>query len=69
MTGYKCQVRHETPEEGRGTYRPKRRSYNNKDEVNSPNILSNEDKISANSDPKWLQHRTKPSWKKKNSLK
>ena len=33
-------VRHETPEEGRTTYRPKRWDYNNKDEVNSPNILS-----------------------------
>ena len=30
----------ETPEEGRRTYRPKRCEYNNKDEVSSPNILS-----------------------------
>ena len=33
--------RHETPEEGRMTYRPKCCDYNNKDKVNSPNILSN----------------------------
>ena len=33
-------VRHQTHEEGR-TYRPKRCDYNNKDEVNCPNILSN----------------------------
>ena len=33
-------IRHETPEEGRRTYRPKR-DYTNKDEVNSLNILSN----------------------------
>ena len=37
----KGRVRHETPEEGRRTYEPKRYGYNNKDEVNSPNILSN----------------------------
>ena len=35
------QVHNETPEEDRRTYRPKRFEYNNKDEVNSPNILSN----------------------------
>ena len=29
-------------EEGRRTYRPKRCHYNNKDEVKSPNILSND---------------------------
>ena len=34
-------VWHETPEEGRRTYQLKRCDYNNKDEVNSPNILSN----------------------------
>ena len=34
-------VWHETPEGGRRTYRPKRCDYNNKDEVNSPNILRN----------------------------
>ena len=34
------QVQHETPEEGRGTYWPKCCEYNNKDGVNSPNILS-----------------------------
>ena len=33
-------VHHETPEEGRRTYRPKRWDYNNKDEVNSPYIVS-----------------------------
>ena len=33
-------VRHETHEEGRRTYQPKRCVYNNKDEVNSTNILS-----------------------------
>ena len=32
-------VRLETPEESRRVYRPKRCEYNNKDEVNSPNIL------------------------------
>ena len=32
-------VRHETLEEGRRRYRPKRCEYNNEDEVNSPNIL------------------------------
>ena len=31
--------RHETPEEGRRTYLPKR-DYNNKDDINSLNILS-----------------------------
>ena len=36
-------VRHETPEEGRRTYQPNRCDYNDKDEVNSPNILSNND--------------------------
>ena len=35
-------VRHETPEQGRRTYRPKHCEYNNKDEVSSPDILSNE---------------------------
>ena len=33
-------VRHETPEEGWRTYQPKHYEYNNKDENNSPNILS-----------------------------
>ena len=33
-------VWHETPEEGRRTYRPKRCEYNNKDEVDGPNILN-----------------------------
>ena len=37
-------VRHVTPEEGRKTYRPKRCDYNNKDEANSPNIQSNNNK-------------------------
>ena len=32
-------VRHETPEEVRRTYEPKRCEYNNDDEDNSPNIL------------------------------
>ena len=32
-------VRHETPEEDRRTYRPKCSDYNNKDKINSPNIL------------------------------
>ena len=31
----------ETPEEGRRIYRPKRCDYNNKDEVDNSNILSN----------------------------
>ena len=30
----------QTPEEGRRTYRPKRRGNNNKDEDNSPNTLN-----------------------------
>ena len=34
-------VRHETREEGRRTYRPKRCDYDNKEEVNSTNIFSN----------------------------
>ena len=34
-------VQHETPEEGQRTYWPKHCDYNNKDEVNSQNILSN----------------------------
>ena len=34
-------VWHETPEEGRGTYRPKCCEYYNKNGVNSPNILTN----------------------------
>ena len=36
-----CRHRHETPEEGRRTYRSKRCEYNIKDKINSPNILSN----------------------------
>ena len=32
----------QTPEEGRRTYRPKRREYNNKDEDNSPKTLNDE---------------------------
>ena len=35
-------VRHETPEAGQRTYRPKRCVYNNQDEVNSPNIQNEE---------------------------
>ena len=34
------QVQHEIPEEGRKTYRPTHCGYNNKDDVNGPNILS-----------------------------
>ena len=34
------QVWHETPEEGWRTYQLQYYDYNNKDEVNSPNILS-----------------------------
>ena len=33
-------IRHETPEEGLKTYQLKRCEYNNKDEVNGPNILN-----------------------------
>ena len=33
------QVQHETPEEGQRTYWPKCCEYNNRDEVNSPNIV------------------------------
>ena len=33
-------VQHETPEEGRKTNQPKCCDYNNKNEINSPNILS-----------------------------
>ena len=36
------QIQHETPEKGRRTYRPKHYDYNNKNEVNSPNVLSND---------------------------
>ena len=32
-------VRHETPQEGRKIYRPKRCAYNNEGEDKSPNIL------------------------------
>ena len=39
-------VRYETPE-GRRTYRSKRCEYNNKDDVNSRNILSNNEKYSS----------------------
>ena len=34
------QVCHETPEEGQRIYQPKCCEYNNKDEDNSPNVLS-----------------------------
>ena len=34
------QVRHETSEESRRIYRPKRCEYNNEDKDDSPNILS-----------------------------
>ena len=34
-------VQHETPEEGWMTYQPKHCEHNNQDEINSPNILSN----------------------------
>ena len=36
-------LRHQTPKVGRKTYRPKHCDYTNKDEVNRPNILSNND--------------------------
>ena len=39
------QDQYETPEEGWRIYWPKRYEYNNKDEVNSPNIQSNNDFI------------------------
>ena len=39
-------VRHETPEEGRRTYRPKCWEYNNGDEDNSSNILSDKNSLS-----------------------
>ena len=35
-------VYHETPEEGRRTHQPKHCEYNNKDELNSPNILTDD---------------------------
>ena len=38
-------VQHETPEEGQQTYWLKHYEYNNKDENNSLNILSDEKKI------------------------
>ena len=38
-------VRYETLEESRRTYRPKRCKYKNKDEFNSPYILSNSHSI------------------------
>ena len=34
----------QTPEEGRGTYRPKRCGNNNKDEDNSPKTLNDKDR-------------------------
>ena len=40
------QVRQETPEEGRRTYRPKRCEYSNKDEDNSPKTLNDKNKFS-----------------------
>ena len=33
--------RHDTPEESQRVYRPKLSEYNNEDENNTPNILSN----------------------------
>ena len=39
--GVDSRVLHETTEEGRRTYRPKRCNYINNNEINSPNILSN----------------------------
>ena len=39
------QVLHETLEEDQGTYQLKHCEYNNKDEVNCPNILSNNEKV------------------------
>ena len=38
-------IQHETLEEGRNTYRPKRCENSNKDEVISPNILSNNNDV------------------------
>ena len=35
-------VSQQTPEEGRGTYRPKRWEYKNKDEDNGPKTLNDE---------------------------
>ena len=35
------QVWHKTPEEGQSSYRLKHYVYSNKDDVNSPNILTN----------------------------
>ena len=45
-------VRYDIPEEGRRTYRPKRCGYSNKDKINSPNILSNNNfmKLAINED-------------------
>ena len=41
MTGYKHdRVQHEAPEKGQKTYQLKHCDYYNKDEVNSPHILS-----------------------------
>ena len=42
-------VRSETPEEGRRTYQVKCCEYNNKDEVNSSNILSNNNNLNGQS--------------------
>ena len=47
-------VRDETPEEGLLTYRPKRCEYNNEDEVNNPNILSDKNKAYENKKLKWF---------------
>ena len=54
--------RQKTPKESQRTYRPKCSDYNNKDEVNSPNILSNNNH-QASSQKFWLyicHHRVVP---------
>ncbi len=37
----------QTPEEGRGTYRPKRCGNNNKDEDNSPKTLNDKNQLAS----------------------
>ena len=48
-------VRHETPEEGWMTYHPKHCDYDNKEEINSLNILSNNNYQTSSQEFWWIK--------------
>ena len=52
----------QTPEEGRGTYRPKCCGNNKKDEDNNPKILNDKKQISGNLFKHWYHKPVIPKW-------